>query len=81
MPNRRWRFQTRVKTSGGIDRSMTQHAADNLIRTGIGIEKQLGGDMTEKMGMDPQSCVGADGSRDLSSEERLILWAAANSRE
>ena len=53
MPNRRWRFQTRVETSGGIDRSMTEYTADNLVGAGIGIEKQLGANVAEEMGMDP----------------------------
>jgi hypothetical protein len=81
MPNRRCGLQASVKTSGGIDRSMTEYAADNLVGARIGIEKQLGGDMAEKVGMNPQSCVGADGSRDFGTEKRLILRAAANPRE
>ena len=60
---------------------MTEYAADNLVGARIGIEKQLGANVAEKVRMDSQSCVGEDGSRDLGSEERLILWAAANSRE
>ena len=32
---------------------MTQYTADNLVGAGIGIEKQLGGDVAEKVGMDP----------------------------
>jgi hypothetical protein len=32
---------------------MRQHAADDFIGAGIGIEIQLGRDMTEKMRMDP----------------------------
>jgi hypothetical protein len=42
-----------------------QHAASELVRSGIGIEKPLGGDVAEKMGMNPQSGVGAHGSGDL----------------
>jgi len=49
-----------------------QHAASELVRSGIGIEKPLGG---EKMGMNPQSGVGAHGSGDLRPEKRLILCA------
>lgn len=81
MPNRRRSLQPRVETSSGIDRSMTQDAADDLLSAGIGVEKQLGGDMSEQVGMHMQSRVGVDGSRDLSAEEGLVLWAAGNSRE
>jgi hypothetical protein len=81
MPNRRCGLQTGVEPSRGIDRSMTQYTADNFVAAGMGVEKQLGGDMAEKVGMNPQSCVGADGSRDLGTEKRLILRAAANPRE
>ena len=81
MSNRRWSLQAGVEASGGIDRSMTEYTADNLIRTGIGIEKQLGANVAEKVGMDPQSRVSADSSRDLSTEERLILGATGNPGE
>ena len=60
---------------------MAQDAADNLIRAGIGIEIQLGAYVTEKMRVYSQSRMGADGSRDLGTEKRLIFWAAGNSRE
>jgi hypothetical protein len=32
---------------------MTEYAADNLVGAGIGIEKQLGANVAEEMGMDP----------------------------
>ena len=60
---------------------MTQNTADNLVGARIGIEKQLGTDVTKKVGMEGQSYIGADGPRDLGTEERLILWAPANSGE
>jgi hypothetical protein len=81
MANRRCGLQTGVKTSGGIDRSMTQYAPDDLIGAGIGIKKQLGGNMAEQVWMNTQSCVGVDGSRELGAKERLVLWAARNSGE
>ena len=52
---------------------MTEYAADDLVGAGIGIEKQLGSDVAEKVGMNPQSCVGVHRPRDLRSKERLIL--------
>ena len=73
MPDRRWGLQAGVKTSGGIDRSMTEYPADNLVGAGIGIEKQLSANVAEKVGMDPQSSVSAHGSRDLGTEKRLIF--------
>ena len=81
MPNRRWGLQAGVEVGGRINGSMAQYTADNLVGAGVGIEKQPGRDVSEKVGMDPQSCVGVDGLRDLGSEKRLILWAAANPRE
>src|SRR5262252_3282049 len=81
MPYRRRRLQTRVEGVRGIDRAVTQCAADDLVVARIGIQKELGGDMAEQMRMDPQSGVGADGSRDLRTEKVLILWARANSGE
>ena len=81
MPNRRCGLQAGVETSGGIDRSMTEYTADNLVGAGIGIEKQLSANVAEKVGMDPQSSVSADGSRNLGSEERLILRTTTNPRE
>jgi hypothetical protein len=53
MPNRRWSLQACVETGRRINGTMTQHAADNFIGTGIGVEKQLGRDMAEKVRMDP----------------------------
>ena len=60
---------------------MTEYAADDFVGAGIGIEKQLGANVAEKVWMDPQSCVSADGSRDLGTEERLILGATGNPGE
>jgi len=73
MPDRRWGLQAGVETSGGIDRSMTEYPADNLVGAGIGIQKQLGSHVAKKVGMDPQSSVDADGSRDLGTKKRLIF--------
>src|SRR5215469_12296221 len=81
MPYRRCRLQAGVEGVSGIDRAVTQCAADNLVAARIVIEIQLCRDMAEQMRMDSQSGVGADGSRDLRSEKRLILWAFANSGE
>src|SRR5215469_5539289 len=81
MPYRRRRLQTGIKGVRGIDRAVTQCAADDLVVAWIGIEKELGGDMAEQMRMDPQSGVGADGSRDLGPKKRLVLGACPNSGE
>jgi hypothetical protein len=53
MPDRRWGLQTGVETGRRINRAVRQHAADNFIGAGIGIEIQLGGDMPEQVRMDP----------------------------
>jgi hypothetical protein len=50
---------------------MTEYTADN----------QLGANVAKKVGMDPQSSVSADSSRDLGTEERLILGATSNPGE
>src|SRR5215469_18845732 len=81
MPYRRRRLQAGVEGVSGIDRAVTQCAADHLVAARIAIEIQLCRDMAEQMRMDLQSGVGADSSRDLRSEKRLILWARANSGE
>jgi len=60
---------------------MTQNAADSLIVAGIGIQIQLGAEVTEKVWVNAQSGVGADGSRDLGSKSILVFWIAANSRK
>jgi hypothetical protein len=62
MPNRRCGLQAGVEIDRGLERSMTQNATDSLILAGIGIEIQLGTQVAEKVRMNPQSCVGADGS-------------------
>jgi hypothetical protein len=79
MPDRRRGLQAGVESSGGIYRPMTEYAADNLVGAGIGIEKQFGTDVTKKVGMEGQSYIGADGPRDLGTEERLILGATGAS--
>ena len=55
MPNRRCGLQAGVEASSGVDRSMTEYTADNLVGAGIGIEKQLSANVAEKVGMNPQS--------------------------
>src|SRR5215469_11719165 len=81
MPDSRRRLQTGVEGVCGIDRAVTQCAADDLVVAWIGIKKELGGDMAEQVGMDPQSGASTDGSRDLRPKKRLILWPCTNSGE
>ena len=51
MPNRRWGLQAGVEVGGRINGSMAQYTADNLVGAGVGIEKQPGRDVSEKVGM------------------------------
>jgi len=47
MTYRRRRLQTGVEGVCRIDRAMTKGAANDLVITRVGVEKELGGDMPE----------------------------------